>query len=943
MADGSDDHAMLLQISYDLARLQKQGSAAEGVVDKSLSNMEKRAKKAAQNLEEAFSLKGANFEGALGEVLQSSRLKVLDEGTAKIGLFGGALESLGPIGLGAAAGIGAFGLAVETNLKTAEWALELEHTAHALNETTTQVQQFNIVAASGGVDAGKLQEGIRGINQTIGNLESGLIRGKQLTEFVSKLGIGPEQLRSWGTLGEQLPHVLDAMAKLNPQERAGLAQRFHIDPETLDQLVELRGNLDAVTKSGQDFGIMSDADVEKQAGVAKQLKLTSAVIDGNFRKAMLDLSPVILGAQGLLERFSNGLSNLAYNAKLTGSAIAGMFGSMASFATGHGFTDPLAGARQIVADHNAPPAKEPAGPPPTRIISPTGHHRHGDGGAASALRRGDDDLDAADKLLADAEKALSTSFTERAGFELKALSAEQTKLDQKLAADLKTAKTQSQRDDITKAAGESDQAFGLKRQLVQNQLAQQLADQSNAMTELRLKGEADLLQATDELGGTTAQHAAAALKLFDLDEEIAEAKLQELIASKTASDAEKERARLELQNMQSSAGPRRQKVTNEGAVEASAQSASIREQALQAQLDQLDAEKGVFQTTEKRRALALQIFAIDEELQESKLREQIAEATIAGKTEDAARLKGQLGSLQSTAGLRQQSISDANPGNAWDAWAAEAKKATADVGNSLAQMQVDGVDKLNESLFDSEGRFNKLGTIARSVAQTMIKDAEQFGVKSLESAAAGAFGIGQNGAAGAGGKSASPLSSIASMFGIKLPGGLGGGTKPPVGTSADPIYTKSADSGSGGGSNPLSSLFGGSSGGGLGSIGSIFKSAFGGAGGGAGGGLSSILGSAGGSGGGFASLLASIPGFAGGGQFTVAGRGGVDRNLMAMKVSAGERVTIETPAQQRDRQAGGIGNVTQNFNFPGANPDGFRRSQRQWAKQSRMNMQYAGA
>ena len=56
----TDEHALLLQISFDLARLQKQSANAEGIVDKGLTGMEKRAKKAAQNIEESLSLKGVN-------------------------------------------------------------------------------------------------------------------------------------------------------------------------------------------------------------------------------------------------------------------------------------------------------------------------------------------------------------------------------------------------------------------------------------------------------------------------------------------------------------------------------------------------------------------------------------------------------------------------------------------------------------------------------------------------------------------------------------------------------------------------------------------------------------------------------------------------------------------------------------------------------------------
>ncbi|GJL57820.1 MAG: hypothetical protein NPIRA03_06770 [Nitrospirales bacterium] len=47
------------------------------------------------------------------------------------------------------------------------------------------------------------------------------------------------------------------------------------------------------------------------------------------------------------------------------------------------------------------------------------------------------------------------------------------------------------------------------------------------------------------------------------------------------------------------------------------------------------------------------------------------------------------------------------------------------------------------------------------------------------------------------------------------------------------------------------------------------------------------------------------PGFASGADFMVGGRGGVDANFFPMRLSKGERVMIETPAQQREGRGGG--------------------------------------
>ena len=86
------------------------------------------------------------------------------------------------------------------------------------------------------------------------------------------------------------------------------------------------------------------------------------------------------------------------------------------------------------------------------------------------------------------------------------------------------------------------------------------------------------------------------------------------------------------------------------------------------------------------------------------------------------------------------------------------------------------------------------------------------------------------------------------------------------------------------------------------------------------------------SGGTGASLLNLIPGFATGGQFTVGGAGGVDRNLVPLRLTRGERVTVETPAQARrnDGKATAAASVIHmNFNISTPDAASFRMSQSQ--------------
>lgn len=57
------------------------------------------------------------------------------------------------------------------------------------------------------------------------------------------------------------------------------------------------------------------------------------------------------------------------------------------------------------------------------------------------------------------------------------------------------------------------------------------------------------------------------------------------------------------------------------------------------------------------------------------------------------------------------------------------------------------------------------------------------------------------------------------------------------------------------------------------------------------------------------------PGFATGGSFTVGGKGGTDANPVGFMATRGEKVTIETPAQQNNKGGGSTTVINQNLNF----------------------------
>jgi 23S rRNA pseudoU1915 N3-methylase RlmH len=68
-------------------------------------------------------------------------------------------------------------------------------------------------------------------------------------------------------------------------------------------------------------------------------------------------------------------------------------------------------------------------------------------------------------------------------------------------------------------------------------------------------------------------------------------------------------------------------------------------------------------------------------------------------------------------------------------------------------------------------------------------------------------------------------------------------------------------------------------------------------------------------------LFKGLFGFARGGSFEVGGNGGTDSNLVAFRATKGERVTIQTPDQQRAGGGGNVININNYFQGSGGAPD----------------------
>lgn len=293
----TDQEALLLQISADTSRLEKQFAKAIATVNSGAAAMEARADRMGERM--VASVEKADLGKALSRVYDSSKLATLEEGGAKLRIFGSALEPLGVWGLAAAAGVVAVSAAMEQAIKATEWAEDLTRTAKALGVTTDALQQFDFIARATGIPVDKMRESLKGLNQAIGSIEDHSAKSRVANLF-KQLQLDPATLKSYGDLNNILPVLLDRIGKLNLSGAvlADVAKKLRVDPEVLASLLSERDHLAEINETARAYGIVIDADViQKTAEAGEKMHIASAIMDAELKKSFIELAPVIAGAE----------------------------------------------------------------------------------------------------------------------------------------------------------------------------------------------------------------------------------------------------------------------------------------------------------------------------------------------------------------------------------------------------------------------------------------------------------------------------------------------------------------------------------------------------------------------------------------------------------------------------------------------------------------------
>ena len=191
--------------------------------------------------------------------------KGLDGFAGRAGAFGGILQSMGPLGLAAAAGIGAMGaafsVAVSKGTQAIEWAESLELLSERLNTSARSVQEWRFAASQFGVDAGKTDAALEKLNNTIGLASRDIPKAVKLFKA---LGFDDVQIRNFTDVNSVLPQIAEKLAALAPAARAGLANKLGLS-ELLPLLRDGSAGIEDFKKQFQELGLVIDEGALRRA------------------------------------------------------------------------------------------------------------------------------------------------------------------------------------------------------------------------------------------------------------------------------------------------------------------------------------------------------------------------------------------------------------------------------------------------------------------------------------------------------------------------------------------------------------------------------------------------------------------------------------------------------------------------------------------------------
>jgi hypothetical protein len=292
---------LVYSLDMDIRKMLKAQEKALKAANDNADGIHRKYKKATEGI-----------GSALDSIFDNTRLKVMDSGVARVGLFGSSLEKLGAVGLTAAGAIGAFAVVMHQAQEAVNFADELDDLSARLGINVEKLQELHYAFGQTGIKAQEGDQALQGLNQTLGQLQAGLAGGK-VKKAWEALGFDQKGLMQFHDASDLLPILADRIRGAgSAAEQAAIAKRLGIEP-LLPLLRQGTDGMEALTQKARDLGIVMSAALVKQgADAADKLKELDAIMRAKTNIAFVEFADTLVTIKKLfLDATTAGLRFLA--------------------------------------------------------------------------------------------------------------------------------------------------------------------------------------------------------------------------------------------------------------------------------------------------------------------------------------------------------------------------------------------------------------------------------------------------------------------------------------------------------------------------------------------------------------------------------------------------------------------------------------------------------
>lgn len=488
---------------------------------------------------------------------------------------------------------------VQAAQKGLEYASSLGEVAQQLGITTDALQEYRYAASQAGLSQEEMDQALSQLTRRIGEAVGGT---KAQAEAFNKLGVSVKDAN--GNVidaGITIPRIADALQKIeSPAERAAiLMDLFGRAGQKLEPL--LSGGSAAVNElreAAHKLGVvLSEEQIQRADETADKLSAIKQVLEARIAGVVADNANAILGLANALasvadwagrafnayRRFKLEQGARTYEAKSqswflsdkekaeaqrTATRFRYELDRMDGKPVGFGTKGLDALLSRTPSVGSGPVGTSPSSPSKTKTSAAT------DSGPSSAeiLARIDSQLASMAQQALSAMESVAKSADERAELELRSVELARVRALREVDTDtdLERLGEEEAANQRARIKSQIEALADAERARIEERRKAELEQDTRDLAQERYNNDRDALQVQYELADSQSERKRLALEMVDLELRYQKALLEAIIASETATEAEKERARIALEGVNATADGRQETASraNEGPLDA---------------------------------------------------------------------------------------------------------------------------------------------------------------------------------------------------------------------------------------------------------------------------------------------------------------------------------------------------------------------------------------